>query len=214
VESIVSAHLKAMGLAQMKGITTIRMEGKILTNGTTGRFMQWIQRPDKIRIDVTIGEKPMIQAVDGETGWMVTPMARVDGPIPMPLSQVESLRRQISLEGLLYDYKARGFQVTLLGTEIVNGTEAYKLKVVHHRNQVTELLIGKATSLLLLQRDYREMGGEKVVTETRLSDFRRHGGAMFPYKVAQVMNGKVAAEISLEKVVLNEAIPGQKFSQP
>ena len=64
------------------------------------------KKPDKFIINIDIQGQKMIQAFDGEKGWMIIPMMSPD-PQELAGEQLQQVREQVNMEGELYNYKKK-----------------------------------------------------------------------------------------------------------
>jgi hypothetical protein len=59
-----------------------------------------------------------------------------------------------------------------------------------------------------------DQGGANVKIETQLSDYRTVDGRVLPFKVRQLANGQLAAEITTQKVEFNVPVEETAFRMP
>jgi len=129
VDEILAKNFAARGgLEKIRATQSYKMTGKMVVQGMELPFTLLSARPDLMRMDMTLQGKSMVQAYDGETAWMINPMAGGDAE-KLPEDQTKSFREQGEFDGPLVDYKTKGHTVELIGKEEIEGTEAYKLKV-------------------------------------------------------------------------------------
>jgi outer membrane lipoprotein-sorting protein len=88
------------------------------------------KRPNKSRFEITAPAEHGLRVFDGRRGWRMRPG---DGGVPevQPFTpqEVKFAQEAAGLEGPLVDYRARGSEVELEGTDLVEGRKAYRLGV-------------------------------------------------------------------------------------
>ena len=90
IDEIVARNLQARGgLERLRAVQAITMKGLMqAANGTDLPTTLYMQRPNRIRQEVTVNGRLAIQAFDGERGWAQNPMMG-NAPVEVP-----SRRRQ------------------------------------------------------------------------------------------------------------------------
>ena len=69
-DEILSKHFKAVGQKKLENVESIKMMGSTQTQGQEFKFTMYLKEPNKIRNEVPMQGQKMIQAFDGENGWM------------------------------------------------------------------------------------------------------------------------------------------------
>lgn len=216
LDEIVSRHISEMGIDKVKDIKTYSMSGSADMAGITGPVKQVIKAPEKVRMEIDLNGQKIIQVINGDEGWMVIPMSGSKEPAPMEPGQVKVLKRQASLEGILYNWKEKGLLVTLEGTQILNNREVYRIKVVEESNQasVTLLFIDTGDFRLRAQKDVSYISGKEVISMTYFDNYREFSGILFPMRIESKMNGQTVMKITIGKVEVNQDIPDSLFEKP
>ena len=70
-----------------------------------------------------------ITAYDGKTGWKIEPWQGKKDVEPLGEDELKEILEDADFDGPLVHYKEKGNTVEFVGTEPVEGTDAYKLKV-------------------------------------------------------------------------------------
>ena len=154
--------------------------------------------PNKVKMVVTVqGTQLIPQAYDGVDAWALNPFAGGKDPVKLDEEQSKELRDE-EFEDDFIDYKKKGHEVTLDGTEEIDGVKCYKLKLVRNKNNpkedITEIHYFDAENFVpIVQATYIRTGpakGQEV--RTYLSDYQEVEGLMFPFSMEQKVNGQTA----------------------
>ncbi len=103
----------------------------------------WMKNPDKIKSVTSFNGQDMIQAFDGEKGYIVSPMTGSTDPVEMTPDQVKQTLRSNMFQNSMANYLKNG-QLTLAGEENVNDKPAYKIKATIEGGQLLICLSTKA----------------------------------------------------------------------
>jgi len=79
-----------------------------------------MKRPNKFRVEMEMMGQKMVQAYDGEKGWMIAPWLSPD-PQALEGDQLKQAMEQTDFEGELYNYKQKGSTVDFVGKVNADG---------------------------------------------------------------------------------------------
>ena len=129
-EELVAKNIQAKGgLEKLKAIQSVRMSGTQDNDGFKAAVTQENKRPDLVRETFALQGMTSVQAYDGASGWQVRPFGGRKDPELMGEEDLRSLLLDADFDGPLVDYKEKGNKIESLGHDIVDGDDAYKLKV-------------------------------------------------------------------------------------
>jgi len=221
VEDIIRRNLEARGGEEAwKSVQTARMTGTMQmmateAGGLEAPFAVEFKRPNKVRIEFTMQGMTGVQAFDGEKGWMVMPFMGKTEPEEIVGPQLEQIKEQGEFEGPLVDYEAKGNTVELLGTEEVDGTPAYKLKVTRPNGDVDLLFLDQEYLVEFKTVSTREVQGQEIEVATVYGDYKEVDGLVLSHSMEIGMDGGPAMQvITLDTVELNPEIPDARFEMP
>src|ERR1035437_6439511 len=116
-DDIINKHLAALGgKEKLAALKTMKIIGK--TQGGPGmEFPTTVVQVDgkSNRMELTVQGLTMIQVVDGDSGWFISPFEGKKDAERMDPEMVRSSKENIDLAGDLYNYKAKGHSVEFLG---------------------------------------------------------------------------------------------------
>lgn len=176
--------------------------------------------PNKQRMEVNVQGMLLIpQAFDGTTAWTLNPMQGGKDPVKLDDEQAKELKDD-QFEDNFIDYKKKGHEVILEGTEEIDGMKCYKLKLVRNKNNdkedITEVHYFDSENFVPLVVSRYIRSGPQKGTEVKsyLSDYQDVGGLMFPFSMEQKVNGQTVFKVTLEKITINDIKDESIFAFP
>jgi outer membrane lipoprotein-sorting protein len=217
LDDIVAKHVEALGgIDNVRAIRSVRMSGRVTASG--GRhalIVREIQKPGRVRTEFTYQGVTGVYAFDGERGWKVSPF---DGSLDAePMTEDEALQTsdQAEIEGPLVDWKAKGHQVALSGTETIEGRDVYELTVTLRSGRTTRLYLDARSFLPFRTESTRQIRGVSLSIETRLDDYRKIQGVLFPHAIEMGVVGRPRRmNVAVDEVEVNPTLPDERFVMP
>lgn len=222
VDEIISKYHQSIGgIDKLKSHTSTKAIGKAPTPQGDFPFEFYQEKPNKIKVVIDImGQKMVAQAYDGETAWMLNPFT---GGVAekLPDEQAKAVISEAEIEDPFLDYAAKGHEVTLEGTEDVQGVPCYKIKLTKYKDNPEKestqyFYFDKETSVPIMTRTSVKVGdqaGQEV--ETYLSDYQEiEGGMIMPFSFEVKMAGQVVQSMVFDTITVNEDIPDEEFKFP
>jgi hypothetical protein len=216
VDELIAKHIEARGgIEKIKAIQSIRQTGKIRFGSTELAFVHMIERPGKVRNELSWQGLTSIDAYDGSVGWRVRPFdGRLD-PEKVSADEKKSMELEADIDGPLVDYKAKGHTVEYLGTEDVDGTDAHKLKVTLKNGDVHYSYLDPDYFLEIRTLDQTRIRGTMEEYETDLGNYEQVNDVYFPFSVEIGAKGQPKGQkITYEKGEGNVEIDDGSFHFP
>jgi outer membrane lipoprotein-sorting protein len=218
IDELVAKNIEAKGGADaLRALKSVRLTGKVLVSQgqIEFRYVQTRKRPGEIRTEATLQGMTAIQAYDGKEGWRVSPFQGRKDPEKMSTDDAKSLIEDAEIEGPLFDWKAKGSTVDYLGTEDVEGTLAYKLKVARKNGDVNFVYLDPDHFLEIRILTQRIEHGAQVEVETDLGDYEKVGGVFIPFsEEAGSKDSSDKQKTVIEKGEANVAVDDAVFRFP
>src|SRR6516164_3662383 len=130
VDDIINKHIDAVGgKDKINSIKSIYLESTLEVMGNEAPSTTYIVNGKGYKSETDFNGQKIINCVTDKGGWSLNPMMGQSSPEAIPEDQLKAGRSQLQVGGPLFDYKAKGNKVELVGRDSVNGVSTYKLKV-------------------------------------------------------------------------------------
>jgi outer membrane lipoprotein-sorting protein len=215
-EQIVQKHIEALGgTAKLNAIQTLVVTGKASILGQTeAPITIQVKRPNQLRLEIVFQGKKVVQAFDGVNAWTINPLVDAE---PKQSSDEDTRAAQESSDfigGNLVDYKSKGNTVEVVGKEDVDGLAVYKLKITKKSGSVEYDYLDAASFLPIKTEGRRRQFGQEVLYESKIANYKPVEGVLLPFSVKQMVNGRLAMEITVEKMDANVPLDEAVFKMP
>jgi outer membrane lipoprotein-sorting protein len=182
VDDILARHVTAYGgLKKIRSMQTLREKGRVSAGPNREAVVtRERKRPDRTRFEITVQGITGVFISDGQHGWKVSPFDGDAEPTPLPAEVVKEAAEQGDIEGPLVDWKAKGHQVELVGHEVVDGRDTYKLKLTLKSGDVRYEYLDVKSLYRVRTESTRQIRGRAVQIETTFGDYKKTGGIVFP----------------------------------
>ncbi|HWC65219.1 MAG TPA: hypothetical protein VG777_03985 [Thermoanaerobaculia bacterium] len=204
------------GLDRMRALRSVRMTGRITFRDQAPSPIEVeVARPGRILTRVTFPAGSWIQVWDGHDGWTISPFAAKPEPTPMTAEQRRNAPEQADLDGPLVDPEKKGIRLALEGRAVVDGKDAWRIRVTRPDGVVRYVDIDAATSLKLRWEGELGEGENRKMNASLFSDYRPVAGYAFPFRIVSgVLGGPSAQEIVFDRIEVDPAIPDSDFERP
>ena len=212
-EEVVDQHLEAIGGADAwKSMTSTRSVGSLSLMGgaAQGEITSTAMRPSMLRADIVVQGMNVVQAFDGQAGWMINPFGGSSTPQPADAPTTTAMQEQSDIDGPLVGWKEDGHSIELAGTETVNGKEAYRLELTLASGAASTYFVDTATHLVIRVQATRDLTGPST---TDLSDYRDVSGLMMPFSVSSTSQAGDQA-VAWEVIEVNVDLDESTFAMP
>lgn len=122
------------------------------------------------------------------------------------------------------DYKEKGYEVELVGSETVEGVDTYKVKLAKEPIMVD----GKETEdvsfyyfdkenfvPIVVESEVTSGPGKGMVGQAKFSDYQEVEGLYFPFSITQGAKGQPGGQqITVEEIILNPEVEDNTFAFP
>jgi hypothetical protein len=204
LDELVAKNIEAKGGAQAAhALQSLRRTGTMLVNEGKIRlaYTQIKKRPLEVRTEATLQGMTAVQAFDGKEGWQISPFQGRKDPERMSADDVKALMEDAEMDGPLVDWKEKGSTLEYLGTEDVDGTQAYKIKVTRKNGDINFVYLDPDHFLEIRILTQRVQQGALVETETDLGDYEKINGVFVPTSIEAGSKG----DADKQKIVIDKA---------
>lgn len=213
LDEVLENYFEVTGQETMIASKNSVSTGKMIQMGLEIPFKQYSAAPNKFRVEATFQGMTLIQTYNGEEGWNLNPFAGQTEPQPMGEMEMKAMEVQADYEGMLWNWKDKGYTVTLEDNEEVEGTDCYVVKVVKDDDEFYNYI--DADSYVLIKSKTKMMfDGNAVESETFMSNFQEGDGYIFPGKIETRSNGQVVSTIVIDEMALDVDIADDFFGKP
>ncbi|HYW94297.1 MAG TPA: outer membrane lipoprotein-sorting protein [Bacteroidales bacterium] len=214
LNKILDDYYDAVGMKKLLNTTTIVMKGNIVQMNMDLPMTMYRKRPNKMRMEAVIQGNKFVQAYNGKDGWAIMPWTGSTDPQPLTDDQVKLLEQEADIEGDLYNWKEKGFEVTLEGSDEMEGTPVYKIKVVKPSGNEYTYYLDKDNNVVLREDARVKVQGTPIESATYYSNFKSVDGMIMPFSIESKMNGQVTSQITIDSVEVNQDIDDSMFDMP
>jgi outer membrane lipoprotein-sorting protein len=223
VEEIINSYYETIGGKKWDNVNGFRMTANIEQQGMNIPIEVVSLRDGRSLTKMTMmGNTMVLQAFDGKTSWKTNFMTMQAEENTAEDS--ENTKRAINeFPSALANFKKLGYTPTLMGTEKIEGTECYKIKL----EKKTQLIDGKEVpnvDYYYLDKESKvpvvieteiksgELNGK--ISQTKLSDYQEVEGVYFAFSTAQGLKDGQSQVIQFSKIEINPKVEDDKFNFP
>ena len=202
------------GLEKLRGIKTIVAKQTLTNPEAPGRStvtLNYLQYPDRFRIETNAGESAVITGYDGTEAWMKDPRAVRAAPEQVAREARATLRRD-SVALLLAAKDGKLTPRLLPDVKDASGRVDHALEISGPDLNPIILYIDPATGLIRKQVFTADVPGRPIVEE-QFSDYRAVDGVQIPFTASRKA-GPVTLERKVTDIKFNTPIDPALFKRP
>jgi hypothetical protein len=156
-----------------------------------------------------------VTAYDGRTGWKIEPWNGKKDAEPLGEEEMKGILEDSDLDGPLVNYREKGVRVEYVGTDEVEGTDAYKLKVTLANGDVRFYYMDTDYFVPIKIDTRRMVRGAEREYETILGDYKEVAGWYLPFSIETGPKGSpTRAKVTYDKIEANVALDDTRFRAP
>lgn len=215
-DDLIAKNIEAKGgLAAIKAITSLRMTGKLETQGIV-ILLGADRKPDSlVRQTATIQGMTQIQAYDGSEGWQINPFSGRRDPERMGEDDTRDMAESNDFYGPLVDYKQKGNKVEYIGHQTVDGDDALLIKVTLKNGDLMNYFLDPDTYLEIRTEKQMFVRGSVHESFNNLGSYKKVNGVYFPFSIESgVPRNPGSSKITITTLEANVALPDAEFKMP
>lgn len=215
-EIIVKYLTNVGGIDKIQAVTTLRRTGKIvLGGGFEAGVIQESKRPNKLRQEFVFQGMTGVNAYDGKTGWKIEPWQGKKDPEALSEEEMKQIVEDADFDEALVNYRQKGNKVEFAGTEQVEGTDVYKLKVTLASGDLRYYYMDTDYYVPIKIDIKRMIRGAEQEFETTLGDYKAVAGWYLPYSIETTRKGSEDTQkITFERIEANVPVDDGRFAKP
>jgi hypothetical protein len=218
-EELAAKNIEAKGgIEKLHAIQSVRLSGKLVLNGgmLILDYVTLIKSPQSVRYEAKLQGLTQVQAFDGSQAWQINPFQGRKDPEKLSADDAKGMGEDAAdVMGALVDYKEKGCRLESLGTEDVDGTEAYKLRLTRPNGDLIYVYLDPDYYLEIRTLSRRIEHGVPNETITDYGDYEKVNGVYLP--LAQESGPKGSSDrqkVQFETAEINVAIDDAAFHFP
>jgi outer membrane lipoprotein-sorting protein len=214
LDDVLKEHFAAIGQEKLLKVTSVKTTGKLVQSGLEIPFIQMSKRPDCVRVEGTFQGLSFIQTFNGKEGWNLNPFAGVTDPQPMTDDELKNMKYSGDIDGMLWNWKDKGYTVTLEGKEDMEGTSCFKVKLATKDGDVFTFYLDAESYMMIRSNTKIKVQGNETESDTYFSNYMQVEGLAMPGKVDTKVNGQIVMTIVTDKVEVNTELDKALFEKP
>ena len=210
LDEIIKKYYAANGTEILEKASTIYIEGQMSQMGTEMPMIISVKKPNKVKVVFSFSGMDIVQAFDGEKGYMVNPLSGSTDPVEMTAKELIGVQDyNMFRDNVLDNFKAG--RVKLEGVEDVNGKPAYKLTVTDEAGTVTGAFIDKESFLTVKTTAKVNQMGQEMEVESYITEYMDISGVKFAKVIKQMVNGMELGGMTFTLVELDKPLDDSVF---
>ena len=214
VDEILDNYFENIGQNKLLKVKSVLLTGKVMMTGMESTLVTISKRPDKMRIELEIQDAKIVQAYDGVNAWMINPMTGSEETIDLTGPDADGMIESSDMDGQLWNYKEKGHQLELDGTEDFEGSDVYVLKLTKKNGSIDHYYLDSENYVVLMVKSIVMMNGSEIETETIFSNFQDVKGVIMPFTYEYKFAGQTGRTIIMEEVKFDQIVDDAIFSKP
>ena len=216
-DEIIAKYVKKIGgMNKVKAAKTLVRVGKYVGGGGfEAPYRQENKRPGMVREEFSMQGMTGISAHDGKSGWKIEPWNGKKDVEELSEAEVRSIVEDGDFDGPLLDYKEKGNTVKFLGTEPVEGTDAYKLEITLKSGDTHTYFMDTDDYVPIKIEIKRTIRGNEQDFFMTLGDYKEVNGVYYPfYSETGSKGSQYTSKMQIESIEANAPITDDRFSRP
>ena len=214
VDEILGKYYEAMGgLDRLRTVKSMKKMGKYIVVAQGGWEMSitmWYKAPNKSRTELSFRNQKIVHAFDGETAWRIQTMSGITEPEPMCEEDATETKNNAD-QYLLIDYKNKGHKLELLGKEVLDGIEVFKIKLTRKNGSEVIYFLDSKSGKELKNSHMMTRGEADHLIERIPGDYKKVDGLLVPFSIEDRVDGNTFSKILWEKVEINPEMDDSIF---
>ncbi|MDD2382476.1 MAG: outer membrane lipoprotein-sorting protein [Mariniphaga sp.] len=211
LQNILDKHFEAIGQEKLSNIKTYSVQATIKQMGMEIPMNMKMMRPNKFRMEMEMQGMKIIQAYDGEKGWMIAPPS--NEPVDLSGPQLDQAMDQANIDGELYNYSEKGFTASLVGKVNVDGSPMFNIKLTGKDGNSKNYFIDAESYMIRKVKAKVSAQGQEVEVEQNMNDYKKIDGIMMATSIESKTPMGIAT-IVFNEIKFEENIDDSIFSKP
>ena len=214
LESILETHFKVVGQENLFSVQSIVTKGILRQGGLEIELSSYIKRPNMYRLEGRYQGLTFVEVFDGNIGWSFNQMRGDTEPSLLKEEELELLKAQADIDGLLFNYRSKGFEIEMLEPESVGNVLTDVISLSNSKGLKIIYNLDSETSVILKGKTLANIAGIERTYESIYGDYRYVKKILFPFSVDVYIDGELLMEIEYTSIELDTEIEDYRFATP
>ena len=222
-DEIIENYIENIGGAEnWQNVKAIKMNAIINQMGMEIPI-EMVQSGNKMYTKISIQGQEIKQGVfDGETLWSTNFMTMKAEKSDQ--EDIDKVKNELGeFPNPFLDYKEKGFSLELMGTETVDGFNAFKIKLIKKtmiidENEVPNVSVyyfdSKKFLPIMVHEEVMSGPAKGMIMESKMSDYQEVEGLYMPFSMTQGVKDQPGQPIKFNSIKLNPVIDDSEFKFP
>jgi hypothetical protein len=211
LDEIVKKHIDAIGgLENWKKLKSLKMECSIKANGADIKVVICQLDKKAMRQDIAVMGMNGYEIVTNTQGWSFMPFQGQTKPEAMTADDVKNAQDDLWIQDEFITYKELGKKLELIGSDDMDGTECFKLKMTDKNNQETTYYIYKTDYNIIKSVSKVKANGKEVEVASMYGNYKKTEEGL----VFAMSNSGGYGPMEITKIEVNPKIDEVIFQLP
>tara|TARA_B100000768_G_scaffold166715_1_gene170300 strand:+ start:581 stop:1348 length:768 start_codon:yes stop_codon:yes gene_type:complete len=185
--------------------------------------IEMVQFKDRMYSKISVQGQEIMQGVfDGETLWSTNFMSMKAEKSNQ--EDVDNTKNELAeFPDPFLNYKDKGFTAELMGTESLDGSDVFKIKLTKKPMIVDGVEVPNVSTYyfdsenfvpIMVHEEVMSGPGKGMIMESRMSDYQEVEGLYIPFSMTQGVKDQPGQPITINSVELNPTIDDSEFKFP
>ena len=200
VDEVINKVIDAQGgKEKLLSIKTVKMTGYIEFSGQKIPFNYYCIDKSAERSEFTFSGLTGYTIVTKDSGFNFSPFQGQTSPETMTAEDLKLAQNDLDQQGILVNYKEKGYAVELLDNEDVDGVDAIQLKITITPNKTLYYFIDPSNSYIIRIKTVAVSNGQQQRNSSDYYDFKKiAGGYLFPHTQDNITFDKIEVNVPLD----------------
>ena len=188
------------GKEKLLTIKTVKMVGNIEFSGQKIPFNLYAIDKTAYRTEFTFSGLTGYTIVTKDSGFNFSPFQGQTSPESMTAEDVKLAQNDLDQQGILINYKEKGYAVELLENEDVDGVDALQLKITINPNKTLYYFIDPSNYYIIRIKTVAVSNGQQQRYTNDFYDFKKTAdGFLFPHTQDNITFDKIEVNVPVDE---------------
>lgn len=174
LDEIVKKHIDAIGgLENWKKLKSLKMECSIKANGADIKVVICQLDKKAMRQDIAVMGMNGYEIVTNTQGWNFMPFQGQTKPEAMTADDVKNSQDDLWIQDEFITYKELGKKLELIGSDDMDGTDCFKLKMTDKNAQETTYFIDKSDYNIIKSVSKVKADGKEMEVASTFGNYKK-----------------------------------------